>query len=183
MSEQGYEAHDAAKEEDRAKYAVDAVPGTGPAGMDLGEALRVIEAHLRACDVTRGRTFHGSLDAADFCAAKLAGEKDERFLVLYLDARNRLIECRSEFRGTVDRADVPKRPIVRTALELNAAAVIFAHNHPSGESEPSAGDIHLTDGLVSILREVDVEVLDHVVTAGRRWVSMAERGMIAPKGY
>lgn len=101
----------------------------------------------------------------------------EHFLVLYLDSQHALIESRVEFRGTLTQTSVYPREIARTALTLNAAAVILAHNHPSGGSEPSKADVNLTSTLKSALALVDVRVIDHFVV-GDEVVSMAERGLV-----
>lgn len=102
----------------------------------------------------------------------------ESFIVLFLDAQNRLITSEELFRGSLTQTAVYPREIVKRALRHNAAAVIFAHNHPSGVCEPSRADEALTQSLKQALTLVDVKVLDHFVVAGSTVMSMAERGMV-----
>ena len=154
-------------------------PGLGPTRVASLKAVLPITARYAASRMKEERTFSGSNNAAMFLLGAYSGVEREIFSCLFLDARNRLLCFEKLFFGTVDRADVFPREVAKAALECNAAAVIFAHNHPSGVPEPSVSDIHLTDRLVAILKELDVEVLDHVVIGGNQTVSMAERGMIA----
>jgi len=109
----------------------------------------------------------------------LAELEHEAFLVLFLDTQNRLIEARELFRGTLTQTSVYPREVVRAALAANAAAVIFAHNHPGGCAEPSNADQLLTQTLKSALALADVRVLDHFIVAGRvPPLSFAERGLL-----
>jgi len=114
----------------------------------------------------------------DWLRLYCAGLEHEVFLVLYLDANHRLIEPQELFRGTLTQTSVYPRELVKGALARNAAALAVAHNHPSGQAEPSRADEYLTQTLKSALSLVDVRVLDHFVVAGDRVVSMAERGLI-----
>lgn len=102
----------------------------------------------------------------------------ELFLCLHLDNRHRLIEADVLFRGTVDGASVYPREVVKSALARNAAAVILAHNHPSGVAEPSMADEQITRRLKSALNLVDIRVLDHLVVSAGHCVSLAARGML-----
>ena len=113
-----------------------------------------------------------------YLLACFIGREHESFLTLFLDAQNRLITSEELFRGTLTQTAVYPREIVKRALRHNAAAVIFAHNHPSGVSEPSSADQLLTESLKQALQYVDVKVLDHFIAAGGQVVSMAERGMV-----
>ena len=115
--------------------------------------------------------------AKDFLHIKLGGYDREVFAIMLLDSQNQLIEFREMFFGTIDSASVHPREIVKATLETNAAAVILAHNHPSGIPEPSAADRHLTDQLKQALQLVDVRVLDHIVV-GRTSFSFAENGLM-----
>jgi len=109
---------------------------------------------------------------------RLAEHKNEIFGCLFLDNRNRIIEVAELFQGTIDGASVHPRVVVQKALEFNAAAILFFHNHPSGVAEPSPADEAITRRLKEALALVDVRVLDHfVVTAGES-VSFAERGLL-----
>ncbi len=100
------------------------------------------------------------------------------FAGLFLDNRHRVIQYHELFRGTIDGAAVYPREVVRYALEQNAAAVIFAHNHPSGVAEPSQADISLTRRLKEALGLVDIRVLDHMVVGHGEVISLAERGLM-----
>ena len=153
-------------------------PGLGPTRVASLKAVMPITARYAASRMKEERTFGGADDAALFLMGAYSGVEREVFGCLFLDARNRMLRFEKLFFGTVDRAEVFPREVAKAALECNAAAVIFAHNHPSGVAEPSLSDIHLTDRLVTILKELDVEVLDHVVIGANQSVSMAERGMI-----
>lgn len=104
--------------------------------------------------------------------------ENEVFLVIYLDAQHRLIEAEELFRGTLTQTSVYPREVVKGALARNASALAVAHNHPSGEAEPSRADEMLTQTLKSALSLVDVRVIDHFVVAGDRVISFAERGLI-----
>ena len=102
----------------------------------------------------------------------------EVFIILLLDSQNRLIEAHELFRGTLSQTSVYPREVVKYTLARNAAAVVFAHNHPSGVAEPSRADELLTQNLKQALALVDVRVLDHFVVAGTSTVSFAERGLV-----
>ena len=102
----------------------------------------------------------------------------EVFCVVFLDAQHRIIELRQMFRGTVTQTSVYPREVVKESLALNAAAVILAHNHPSGAPEPSRADEYLTQTLKTALQLVDVRVLDHLVVTANATVSFAERGLL-----
>ena len=114
----------------------------------------------------------------DYLRLKLGARKEEAFVCIWLDAQHKAIDFDVAFTGTLTQTSVYPREIVRTALRLNAAAVIFAHNHPSGVAEPSRADELLTRDLASALALVEVKVLDHFVVAGSRTVSFAERGLL-----
>ena len=114
----------------------------------------------------------------DYLRVLLAGRDHEVFAVLFLDAQTRLIETREMFRGTLTQTSVYPREVVKASLAANAAAVILAHNHPSGTPEPSRADEYLTQTLKTALALVDVRVLDHLVVAGSGVVSFAARGLL-----
>lgn len=102
----------------------------------------------------------------------------ELFVALFLDAQHRLLETEEMFRGTLAQTSVYPREVVKAALKHNAAAVILAHNHPSGVAEPSRADELLTTSLKQALALVDVRVLDHFIVAGSNVISFAERGLL-----
>jgi len=114
----------------------------------------------------------------DYLHATLRDREAEVFCVMFLDNRHRLIRFEECFNGTIDGASVHPREIVRKALAHNAAAVILAHNHPSGVTEPSQADIALTQRLKDALALVDVRVLDHFIIGDGRPMSLSERGMV-----
>ena len=113
----------------------------------------------------------------DFVKLQLARYEHEVFACLWMDNRNRVINFNKLFRGTIDGASVYPREVVKAALKHNAAAVIFAHNHPSGVAEPSHADEQITKRLKEALALIDVRVLDHLVV-GEEVVSFAERGLL-----
>lgn len=111
-------------------------------------------------------------------AAFTSSDLVKEYLIAKLDAKHRLNQYVEMFRGTIDSASVYPREVVKEALRLNAAAVIFAHNHPSGNPEPSQADKVLTQRLKEALALVDVRSLDHIIVAGQRTVSFAELGLL-----
>lgn len=115
---------------------------------------------------------------AVFLKARLGCLQHEVFCCLFLDNRHRLIAFEELFRGTIDGASVHPREVLRQALAHNAAAVILAHNHPSGVAEPSQADEIITRRLREALALVDIRVLDHIIVAGDHHISFAERGLL-----
>ena len=114
----------------------------------------------------------------DYLRLALASREHEVFVCLWLDAQHRVIATEESFRGTLSQTSVYAREIVKAALAANAAAVIFAHNHPSGVAQPSQADELLTRNLKEALALVDVKVLDHFIVAGHQAISFAERGLL-----
>lgn len=114
----------------------------------------------------------------DYLRLFLGGQEFESFVALWLDAQHRMIAGMELFRGTLTQTSVYPREVVKKGLQLNAAAVIFAHNHPSGVAEPSQSDRMLTDALKQALSLVDIRVLDHFIVADITVMSFAERGLI-----
>ncbi len=114
----------------------------------------------------------------EYLRAKLRDQPHEVFAVLFLDNKHRVIRFEELFYGTIDSASVYPRVVVKKALERNAAAVIFAHNHPSGIAEPSRADRMITDKLISALQLIDIKVLDHFVIGDSDIESFAERGWV-----
>ena len=139
----------------------------------LEEARRVIDLKTQ-----RGEAFTSPERVKEYLITKLAGFEHEVFAALFLDAKHQLIQYVEMFRGSIDSASVYPREVVKEALHHNAAAVIFAHNHPSGNPEPSQADKTLTQRLKEALMLVEVRSLDHIVVGGRQTVSFAERGLI-----
>ena len=114
----------------------------------------------------------------DYLRLALAKREHEVFVCLWLDAQHRVVSIEEPFRGTLTQTSVYPREIVKSALSANAAAVIFAHNHPSGVAQPSQADELLTRNLKDALALVDVKVLDHFIVAGNQAISFAERGLL-----
>lgn len=114
----------------------------------------------------------------DYLKAQLATEEREIFGIILLDNQHGVLSFERLFYGTLDAASVYPREVIKTVLNANAAAVIIAHNHPSGNPEPSQADITLTRRLKSSLETVDVRLLDHLVIGGAESVSLAERGLL-----
>ena len=124
-----------------------------------------------------GQAIQSAKDAKDFVSMMIGSEEREVFYVLWLNSKHRLIEHEALFFGTIDAASVYPREVVKRALEMNAAAVVIAHNHPSGSAMPSVADQRITERLKNALELIDVKLLDHLVV-GRECISMAEAGMI-----
>jgi DNA repair protein RadC len=114
----------------------------------------------------------------DYLRLSLASRAHEVFVCIWLDAQHRVVDCQEIFRGTLTQTSVYPREIVKAALAANAAAVIFAHNHPSGVAQPSKADELLTRELKDALALVEVKVLDHFIVAGHQALSFAERGLL-----
>ena len=140
----------------------------------------IIEAARAVADqrMQRGASFANPAETRRFFMEKLGGLEREVFAALFLDSRHRLIESAELFQGTIDGAEVHPREVVRKALRCNAAAVIVAHNHPSGTVSPSAADRAVTARLKQALALVDVRLLDHIIVGGTEASSMAESGMV-----
>ena len=114
----------------------------------------------------------------DYLRLKMHHLEHECFMALFLDAQHRLISAEEMFRGTLTQTSVYPREVVKSALKHNAGAIIFAHNHPSGHPEPSRADEWLTQALKQALALVEVKVLDHIIVAGSKTMSFAERGLL-----
>ena len=146
----------------------------------LATSDQIVEAARQLVDqrMQRGASFKDPPIARAYFRDKLAGLEREVFAAAFLDTRHRLLTFAELFHGTVDGAEVHPREVVRQALLHNAAAVIVAHNHPSGDVEPSPADRAVTIRLKQALALVDVRLLDHVIVGGTRTVAMAERGWV-----
>ena len=149
-----------------------------PARAALLVAIRSLLDRFQQQILLEGPVLSSSDAVRGFLRARLAAQPREIFACLFLDTRHRLISFEPMFLGTVDRASVHPREVLRRALELNAAALILAHNHPSGVAEPSSADIALTASLKELLARIDVRLLDHLVVARAQEVSLAERGLL-----
>lgn len=152
--------------------------GLGPA--KYAQLQAVIELARRSIteELRVGETLSSPQAVRKYLQLLLARRPYESFAVLFLDVKNRLIAAEELFRGTLTHASVYPREVVKTALAHNAAAVILAHNHPSGTPEPSTADRTLTQALKQALALVDVRLLDHFVVAGSSIYSFAEHGEV-----
>ncbi len=154
------------------------LPGMGAARRALLAASLELGRRYLESELVREHSLTRPSDAGRFLTARLRGYPHEVFACMFLDNRHRLLAFEELFRGTVDGAAVYPREVVRRCLGHNAAAVILAHNHPSGVAEPSQSDRSITRRLVDALALVDVRVLDHLVIGEGGWVSLAERGWV-----
>lgn len=143
----------------------------------LQAVLELAHRHLGET-LSRGDALQNPDATRRYLSAKLREYPYEVFACLFLDTRHRVIACEELFRGTIDGASVHPREVLRRALQHNAAALILAHNHPSGVAEPSQADRRITDRLREALALIDIRVLDHIVIGDQKTVSFAERGWI-----
>jgi len=155
------------------------VSGVGPAKyVQLQAVLEMAKRSLNA-ELRTATVFSSPGAVRDYLRLRLAGLQHEVFFALWVDAQNRLISAEELFRGSLTQTSVYPREVVKIALAHNAAAVILAHNHPSGVAEPSRADEALTRELKQALALVDVRVLDHFIVAGTALpLSFAERGLL-----
>ena len=153
-------------------------PGLGPAGWATLQAARELARRSIREALQERQALSSPTQVREFLTLWLRDRSAEAFVGLFADSQNRLITAQELFRGTLSQTAVYPREIARLALRLNAAGVIFAHNHPSGIAEPSVADRLLTDALKATLSQLDITVLDHVIVAGNRCVSFAERGWL-----
>jgi DNA repair protein RadC len=146
---------------------------SGDADSVISAAQQIMETRMRHGDLL------GSPNAVrDYLQLLLHDREYEVFAIVLLDAQNRVLACEELFRGTLTQTSVYPREVVKTALRHNAAAIICAHNHPSGVAEPSRADELLTTSLKQALALVDIKVLDHFIVAGGSAISFSERGLI-----
>ena len=134
-------------------------------------------ADALATKYRREGTFTNPTNVKEYLKLKLGAHDREVFAVIFLDNQHQLISFEELFFGTIDAASIYPREVLKAALNHNAAAVVFAHNHPSGVAEPSQADRRITQRLVDVLKLVDIRVLDHIVV-GEDCVSFAEKGWV-----
>ncbi len=139
----------------------------------IAQALAILGKRFK-----RGDVLSSPSAVRDYLRITLAGREHEVFVCVWLTAQNGVIEAQEMFRGTLTQTSVYPREIVKGALAVNAAGVIFCHNHPSGVAEPSRADELLTASLKQALALVDIKVLDHFIIAGASSLSFAERGLL-----
>jgi len=145
--------------------------------VQLQACVELSRRYLREC-LQRGDVLSNPDDTRNYLMSELSGRVYEVFACLFLDNKHRVIKFDELFYGTIDGASVYPREVVRRALQHNAAAVIFAHNHPSGIAEPSDADIAITRRLKEALQMIDIRVLDHIVIGDGYGISLAEQGFI-----
>ena len=153
-------------------------PGLGPAKYVQLQAVLELGRRYLETTLQRGDVLQSVADTRRYLTAKLRHEPHEVFACLFLDNRHRVLAFEELFHGTIDGASVHPRQIVKRALYHNAAALILAHNHPSGVAEPSRADEQITLRLKEALALVDVRVLDHFIIGDGEVISFAERGLI-----
>ncbi|HEB92330.1 MAG TPA: DNA repair protein RadC [Gammaproteobacteria bacterium] len=159
---------------------VDRWSGLKPSQLSVSEKQSVVRLALQVLATRHraGRVLDKPGETRNYLRLHMADYRNEVFGCLFLDNRHRIIARRELFQGTINGASVHPRVVVQQAMELNAAAVIFYHNHPSGVAEPSNADEAITRRLKEALALVDVQVLDHFVISAGESVSLAERGRI-----
>lgn len=154
------------------------IKGVGPAKyVQLQAVLEMSTRYLRET-IDKQDAISSPEDTRQFLKSKLRHKPYEVFAALFLDNRHQVIKFEELFRGTIDGASVYPREVVKKALEYNAAAMIIAHNHPSGIAEPSQADEHITHRLKKALDLVDIRLLDHIIIGDGDIISLAERGII-----
>lgn len=152
--------------------------GLGDAKYVQLQAVIEMSRRYLAEALQREQVFASAAATKQYLCAQLRGERREVFAVLYLDNQHALIAYEPLFFGTIDGAAVYPREIARRALELNAAAMIVAHNHPSGVAEPSDADVRITARIREAVQLLDIRLLDHCIVAGPEVISLAERGLL-----
>ncbi len=153
-------------------------PGLGPAKYaQIQAALELARRHLRE-QLERGKPLTSPQATREYLRAALRDRAHEVFCALYLDTRHRVVAFEELFTGTIDSAHVHPRVVVEKALARRAAALIVAHNHPSGIAEPSQADLAITRRLRDALGLVDIRLLDHFIIGDAEVVSLAERGLV-----
>jgi len=154
------------------------IHGMGPAKYVQMQAVLEMSRRALSEEMKSGNALNSPRAVREYLQLMLRSREQEVFLVLFLDAQHRVLASEELFHGTLTQTSVYPREVVKRALFYNAAAVILAHNHPSGVAEPSQSDRLLTDALKQALALVDVRVLDHIIVAGAGCLSFAEQGMV-----
>lgn len=154
------------------------IHGMGPAKYVQMQAVLEMSRRALSEEMCSGDALNSPGAVRSYLQLLLRGRAQEVFMVIFLDAQHRVLATEELFQGTLTQTSVYPREVVKRALHHNAAAVILAHNHPSGVAEPSQSDQLLTDALKQALSLVDVRVLDHFVVAGSSCLSFAERGLL-----
>ena len=155
-----------------------ACQGIGRARLAILRALPELARRYFEDSLPPGESIRSPADTETFLKARMQHLDHELFCCLYLDNRHRVLRFDELFRGTIDGTSVYPREVVKEALSVNAAAVILAHNHPSGVAEPSQADERITQRLKSALELVDIRLLDHLIVGEGAATSLASRGLL-----
>jgi len=152
--------------------------GIGISRSEIIRALPELAQRYYESSLPAGEAIKSPRDTESYLHARIGNLGHELFCCLYLDNRHRVLRFDEMFRGTIDGTSVYPREVVKEALAINAAAVILAHNHPSGVAEPSQADERITKRLKSALGLVDIRLLDHLIIGNGESTSMASRGLL-----
>jgi DNA repair protein RadC len=154
------------------------IAGLGPARACQVSAALELARRFTEEEVRLAETLSGAEDAYRFLKPRLRDLPHEAFAAIFLNQKHGVLAYRELFRGTVSASSVHPREVVKSVLKENAAAVILAHNHPSGHVSPSPDDLRLTEDLAQILRTIDVRVVDHLILGGNGYFSFAREGLL-----
>ncbi|WP_380184198.1 DNA repair protein RadC [Kalamiella sp. sgz302252] len=154
------------------------VKGVGVAKYAQLNAIAELGRRFFSCADATKQAVHKPTDVVNFLHSKLAHREREIFMVIFFDSQNRIIHTSEMFAGTIASVEVHPREIVREALQYNAAAIVLAHNHPSGVSTPSMADQDITQQVIDCCQLFNIRVLDHIVIGQGEYTSFAERGLI-----
>lgn len=140
----------------------------------INQALSIIESKFKRCDFTA----NSADEAEQFCRLQIGSSEIEKFGILYLDTQHQLIESEILFTGTIDRATIHMREVLKQVILKNAASVLVYHCHPSGHVVESPADVAITNKLVDLLRIIDVPILDHIIVSPINSMSFKKKGLL-----
>jgi DNA repair protein RadC len=155
------------------------VDGIGPINLLGIKLVKAVADRYLVRKIENKNPLNNSRDLFDFLYHSMRDKQREHFRAIYLDAKNRVIATETLFKGTLTASSVYPREVVRAALKNQAAALIFAHNHPSGDPQPSADDIAVTRRLIFACRVTNITVHEHLIIGNNRYFSFADQGHIA----
>jgi DNA repair protein RadC len=155
------------------------VPGIGPRNLLGIRLVKTVAERYLAKRLENRDSLNNSKELFDYLYHSMGGRQRERFKVIYLDAKNRVTAYETLFKGTLTASSVYPREVIRSAFKHRAAALIFAHNHPSGDPQPSADDIAITRQLMFACRVVGITVHEHIIIGNNRYFSCADQGLVA----
>jgi DNA repair protein RadC len=154
------------------------IEGIGPASAFAIKLIQDVSQELLKEQILHKPSSKSSKEVVDYLYLSMRDRKKETFKVMFLNAQNQIIEVEDLFEGTLNASAVYPREIIERALKHNAAALIFVHNHPSGNPEPSDNDKQVTQDLVSAANTIQIKVLDHIIIGDNRYFSFADQGLI-----